>query len=159
MWVHAVEESEDTLQLEEGPGCVRGDKGCFLILPFFLSIPTLFLSLSPLQTQHTRLHRSTDKQPQTSTMRLIKQNDDDLAAEEAMRGGFIGAIKYSTVALFAGAVLHATSPRFRAIRPPQKVKMRMLCPSSSQSIDLNRFRAVNMLSSLLQKQTLSLIHI
>ncbi|KAF9363950.1 hypothetical protein BGX34_002930 [Mortierella sp. NVP85] len=53
-------------------------------------------------------------------MRLIKQNDDDLAAEEAMRGGFIGAIKYSTVALFAGAVLHATSPRFRAIRPPQK---------------------------------------
>ncbi|KAF9914839.1 hypothetical protein BX616_007455 [Lobosporangium transversale] len=53
-------------------------------------------------------------------MRLIKQNDDDLAAEAAMRGGFIGAFKYSTVALFAGAVLHATSPRFRAIRPPQK---------------------------------------
>lgn len=37
-----------------------------------------------------------------------------------MRGGFIGAVKYSTVALFVGAALHATSPRFRAIRPPQK---------------------------------------
>ncbi|KAF9581316.1 hypothetical protein BGW38_001712 [Lunasporangiospora selenospora] len=53
-------------------------------------------------------------------MRIIKQNDDDLAAEEAMRGGFIGAAKYCTVALFIGTVLQATSPRFRAIRPPQK---------------------------------------
>ncbi|KAG0299991.1 hypothetical protein BGZ98_009596 [Dissophora globulifera] len=53
-------------------------------------------------------------------MRLIKQNDDDLAAAEAMRGGYIGIVKYCTVALFAGAVLHATSPRFRAIKPPQK---------------------------------------
>lgn len=54
-------------------------------------------------------------------MRLIKQNDDDLAAEEAMRGGAIGALKYCTVATFLGGVLQATSPRFRAIRPPQKV--------------------------------------
>lgn len=54
-------------------------------------------------------------------MRLIKENDDDLAAEEAMRGGFIGAAKYSTVALFLGGILHAASPRFRAIKPPQKV--------------------------------------
>ncbi|KAG0347095.1 hypothetical protein BG004_000098 [Podila humilis] len=53
-------------------------------------------------------------------MRLIKQNDDDLAAEEAMRGGAIGALKYCTVATFIGGVLQATSPRFRAIRPPQK---------------------------------------
>ncbi|KAF9350030.1 hypothetical protein BGX26_011736 [Mortierella sp. AD094] len=45
---------------------------------------------------------------------------DDLAASEAMRGGAIGALKYCTVALFAGGVLHATSPRFAAIRPPQK---------------------------------------
>ncbi|KAF9086117.1 hypothetical protein BGX29_001576 [Mortierella sp. GBA35] len=53
-------------------------------------------------------------------MRLIKQNDDDLAAEEAMRGGAIGAFKYCTVALFTGGVLHATWPKFRAVRPPQK---------------------------------------
>ncbi|KAF9999472.1 hypothetical protein BGZ65_005188 [Modicella reniformis] len=53
-------------------------------------------------------------------MRLIKQNDDDLAAGEAMRGGFIGAVKYSTVALFIGGVLQASSPRFRAIKTPQK---------------------------------------
>ncbi|KAG0055918.1 hypothetical protein BGZ83_007041 [Gryganskiella cystojenkinii] len=53
-------------------------------------------------------------------MRLIKQNDDDAAAEAAMRGGAIGALKYGTVALFLGGVLHATVPRFRAIRPPQK---------------------------------------
>ncbi|KAG0233569.1 hypothetical protein BGW41_001436 [Actinomortierella wolfii] len=53
-------------------------------------------------------------------MRLIKQNDDDLAAAEAMRGGAIGALKYCTVALFIGGVLQATSPRFRAIRAPQK---------------------------------------
>ncbi|KAG0033592.1 hypothetical protein BGZ81_008031 [Podila clonocystis] len=53
-------------------------------------------------------------------MRLIKQNDDDLAAEAAMRGGAIGALKYCTVATFIGGVLQATSPRFRAIRPPQK---------------------------------------
>ncbi|KAG0209133.1 hypothetical protein BGX28_010512 [Mortierella sp. GBA30] len=53
-------------------------------------------------------------------MRLIKKNDDDRAAEEAMRGGAIGALKYCTVALFTGAVLQATWPRFRAIRPPQK---------------------------------------
>ncbi|GJJ70501.1 hypothetical protein EMPS_02850 [Entomortierella parvispora] len=53
-------------------------------------------------------------------MRLIKQNDDDAAAEAAMRGGAIGALKYGTVALFVGGVLHATVPRFRAIRPPQK---------------------------------------
>ncbi|KAF9167188.1 hypothetical protein DFQ27_008374 [Actinomortierella ambigua] len=53
-------------------------------------------------------------------MRLIKQNDDDMAATEAMRGGAIGAVKYCTVALFVGGVLTATSPRFRAIRPPQK---------------------------------------
>lgn len=54
-------------------------------------------------------------------MRLIKQNDDDLAAEEAMRGGAIGALKYCTVALFTGGVLNATWPKFRAVRPPQKV--------------------------------------
>ncbi|KAF9104192.1 hypothetical protein BGX27_010200 [Mortierella sp. AM989] len=53
-------------------------------------------------------------------MRLLKQNDDDTAAEEAMRGGFIGAAKYCTVALFVGGILQATSPRFKAIRPPQK---------------------------------------
>ncbi|KAF9974714.1 hypothetical protein BGZ73_001833 [Actinomortierella ambigua] len=53
-------------------------------------------------------------------MRLIKQNDDDAAAAEAMRGGAIGALKYCTVALFVGGVLQAASPRFRAIRPPQK---------------------------------------
>ncbi|KAG0059238.1 hypothetical protein BGZ90_004573 [Linnemannia elongata] len=54
-------------------------------------------------------------------MRLIKQNDDDLAAEEAMRGGAIGALKYCTVALFTGGVLNATWPKFRAVRPPQKM--------------------------------------
>jgi len=54
-------------------------------------------------------------------MRLIKQNDDDAAAEAAMRGGAIGALKYGTVALFVGGVLTAAVPRFRAIRPPQKV--------------------------------------
>ncbi|KAG0370758.1 hypothetical protein BC939DRAFT_480317 [Gamsiella multidivaricata] len=53
-------------------------------------------------------------------MRLIKKNDDDLAAGEAMRGGLIGAVKYSAVALFLGGVLHATWPKFRAVRPPQK---------------------------------------
>ncbi|KAF9955701.1 hypothetical protein BGZ72_003495 [Mortierella alpina] len=53
-------------------------------------------------------------------MRLIKQNDDDAAAEAAMRGGAIGALKYCTVALFAGGVLNATWPKFRAIKPPQK---------------------------------------
>ncbi|KAF9200133.1 hypothetical protein BGZ49_009659 [Haplosporangium sp. Z 27] len=53
-------------------------------------------------------------------MRLIKQNMDDQAAAEAMRGGAIGALKYCSVALFAGGVLQATSPRFAAIRPPQK---------------------------------------
>ncbi|KAF9425811.1 hypothetical protein BGZ94_007209 [Podila epigama] len=53
-------------------------------------------------------------------MRLIKQNDDDLAATEAMRGGAIGALKYCTVAAFLGGVLQATSPRFRAIKAPQK---------------------------------------
>src|SRR5690554_2438525 len=54
-------------------------------------------------------------------MRLIKRNDDDEAATEAMRGGAIGAFKYCTVALFAGGVLNAVSPRFRAIKAPQKV--------------------------------------
>ncbi|KAF9140240.1 hypothetical protein BGX30_006810 [Mortierella sp. GBA39] len=54
-------------------------------------------------------------------MRLIKKNDDDLAAEEAMRGGAIGALKYCTVALFTGGVLNATWPKFRAVRPPQKM--------------------------------------
>ncbi|KAF9908584.1 kinase subunit of RNA polymerase II carboxy-terminal domain kinase I [Linnemannia zychae] len=54
-------------------------------------------------------------------MRLIKQNDDDLAAEAAMRGGAIGALKYCTVALFTGGVLNATWPKFRAVRPPQKM--------------------------------------
>ncbi|KAF8928757.1 hypothetical protein BGZ58_009392 [Dissophora ornata] len=53
-------------------------------------------------------------------MRLIKQHDQDLAAEEAMRGGYIGIVKYCSVALFAGAILQATSPRFRAIKAPQK---------------------------------------
>ncbi|KAF9431416.1 hypothetical protein BGZ76_000335 [Entomortierella beljakovae] len=53
-------------------------------------------------------------------MRLIKQNDDDLAAEAAMQGGFIGAAKYATVAVFVGGLLHVASPRFRAIRTPQK---------------------------------------
>ncbi|KAF9917719.1 hypothetical protein BX616_000130 [Lobosporangium transversale] len=53
-------------------------------------------------------------------MRLIKQNMDDAAATEAMRGGAIGALKYCTVALFVGGVLQATWPRFAAIRPPQK---------------------------------------
>ncbi|KAG0257681.1 hypothetical protein BG011_003842 [Mortierella polycephala] len=53
-------------------------------------------------------------------MRLIKRNDDDQAATEAMRGGAIGAFKYCTVALFAGGVLNAVSPRFRAIKAPQK---------------------------------------
>lgn len=55
-------------------------------------------------------------------MRLIKENMDDIAASEAMRGGAIGALKYCTVALFAGGVLQATWPRFAAVRPPQKVK-------------------------------------
>ncbi|KAK3828997.1 MAG: hypothetical protein J3Q66DRAFT_324098 [Benniella sp.] len=53
-------------------------------------------------------------------MRLIKQNMDDIAAAEAMRGGAIGALKYCTVALFVGGVLQATWPRFAAVRPPQK---------------------------------------
>ncbi|KAI1315445.1 hypothetical protein EDD11_000778 [Mortierella claussenii] len=53
-------------------------------------------------------------------MRLIKQHDDDKAAEEAMRGGAIGALKYSAVALFVGGVLNSTWPKFRAVRPPQK---------------------------------------
>ncbi|KAF9359786.1 hypothetical protein BGX26_011445 [Mortierella sp. AD094] len=53
-------------------------------------------------------------------MRIIKQNENDMAAEVAMRGGFIGAAKYCTVALFLGGVLQATSPRFRAIKPPQR---------------------------------------
>ncbi|KAI1315905.1 hypothetical protein EDD11_000219 [Mortierella claussenii] len=53
-------------------------------------------------------------------MRLIKQNMDDAAATEAMRGGAIGALKYCTVALFVGGVLQATWPKFRAVRPPQK---------------------------------------
>ncbi|KAF9111303.1 hypothetical protein BGX27_005116 [Mortierella sp. AM989] len=53
-------------------------------------------------------------------MRLIKQNMDDAAATEAMRGGAIGALKYCSVALFVGGVLTATSPRFAAIRAPQK---------------------------------------
>ncbi|KAF9428183.1 hypothetical protein BGZ94_003155 [Podila epigama] len=56
-------------------------------------------------------------------MRLIKQRDDDAAATEAMYGGAIGALKYCTVATFAGAVLTAVSPRFAAIRPPQKMWM------------------------------------
>ncbi|KAF9925056.1 hypothetical protein FBU30_005105 [Linnemannia zychae] len=54
-------------------------------------------------------------------MRLIKERMDDAAAAEAMRGGAIGALKYCTVALFAGGVLTAVSPRFAAIRPPQKM--------------------------------------
>ncbi|KAG0206859.1 hypothetical protein BGX28_001794 [Mortierella sp. GBA30] len=53
-------------------------------------------------------------------MRLIKQNMDDAAATEAMRGGAIGAVKYCSVALFVGGVLTAVSPRFAAIRAPQK---------------------------------------
>ncbi|KAF9182932.1 hypothetical protein BGZ51_004345 [Haplosporangium sp. Z 767] len=53
-------------------------------------------------------------------MRLIQKNMDDAAASEAMRGGAIGALKYCTVALFVGGVLTAVSPRFAAIRPPQK---------------------------------------
>ncbi|KAF9282102.1 hypothetical protein BGZ68_006204 [Mortierella alpina] len=53
-------------------------------------------------------------------MRLIKKNMDDAAATEAMRGGAIGALKYCTVAAFVGGVLTAVSPRFAAIRPPQK---------------------------------------
>ncbi|GJJ70412.1 hypothetical protein EMPS_02761 [Entomortierella parvispora] len=53
-------------------------------------------------------------------MRLIKQNMDSLAASEAMRGGALGALKYCTIGLFAGGVLTAISPRFAAIRPPQK---------------------------------------
>ncbi|KAG0075380.1 hypothetical protein BGZ90_009961 [Linnemannia elongata] len=40
-------------------------------------------------------------------MRLIKERMDDAAATEAMRGGAIGALKYCTVALFAGGVLTA----------------------------------------------------
>ncbi|KAG9069066.1 hypothetical protein KI688_009957 [Linnemannia hyalina] len=54
-------------------------------------------------------------------MRLISERMDDAAATEAMRGGAIGAVKYCTVALFAGGVLTAVSPRFAAIRPPQKM--------------------------------------
>ncbi|KAF9120620.1 hypothetical protein BGW39_011236 [Mortierella sp. 14UC] len=54
-------------------------------------------------------------------MRLIKERMDDAAATEAMRGGAIGALKYCTVALFAGGVLTAVSPRFAAIKPPQKM--------------------------------------
>ncbi|KAF9580438.1 hypothetical protein BGW38_002918 [Lunasporangiospora selenospora] len=53
-------------------------------------------------------------------MRLIQQRADEAAATEAMRGGAIGAFKYCTVAVFVGGVLHAFSPRWRAIRPPQK---------------------------------------
>ncbi|KAG0266467.1 hypothetical protein BG011_002257 [Mortierella polycephala] len=53
-------------------------------------------------------------------MRLIQKNMDDAAATEAMRGGAIGAVKYCTVALFAGGVLTAVSPRFAAIKAPQK---------------------------------------
>ncbi|KAF9205870.1 hypothetical protein BGZ49_003387 [Haplosporangium sp. Z 27] len=53
-------------------------------------------------------------------MRLIKQHDDDKAAEEAMKGGFIGAAKYGAVALFVGGVLNATVPKFKAIKAPQK---------------------------------------
>ncbi|KAG0003758.1 hypothetical protein BGZ80_011583 [Entomortierella chlamydospora] len=53
-------------------------------------------------------------------MRLISQNTDEIAAAEAMRGGAIGALKYTTVALFVGGVLQATSPRFAAIATPQK---------------------------------------
>ncbi|KAG0369371.1 hypothetical protein BGZ54_010129 [Gamsiella multidivaricata] len=45
---------------------------------------------------------------------------DDAAAAEAMRGGAIGALKYCSVALFAGGVLQATWPKFAAVRPPQK---------------------------------------
>ena len=56
-------------------------------------------------------------------MRLIKERMDDAAATEAMRGGAIGALKYCTVALFAGGVLTAVSPRFAAIKPPQKVPL------------------------------------
>ncbi|KAG0048546.1 hypothetical protein BGZ83_006509 [Gryganskiella cystojenkinii] len=53
-------------------------------------------------------------------MRLIKQDMDSAAATEAMRGGALGALKYCTVGLFVGGLLQATSPRFAAIRPPQK---------------------------------------
>ncbi|KAF9156199.1 hypothetical protein BG015_006784 [Linnemannia schmuckeri] len=54
-------------------------------------------------------------------MRLITERMDDAAATEAMRGGAIGALKYCTVALFAGGVLTAVSPKFAAIKPPQKM--------------------------------------
>lgn len=54
-------------------------------------------------------------------MRLIKQNMDKVAASEAMRGGALGALKYCTVGLFVGGILQAASPKFAAIRPPQKV--------------------------------------
>ena len=70
---------------------------------------------------HTHATAKDSNQDHLLTMRLIKQNDDDLAAEEAMRGGAIGALKYCTVALFTGGVLNATWPKFRAVRPPQKV--------------------------------------
>jgi hypothetical protein len=64
-------------------------------------------------------------------MRLIEKRMDDAAATEAMRGGAIGAIKYCTVALFAGGVLTAVSPRFAAIKPPQKVLSPPFLSSSS----------------------------
>ncbi|KAG0278870.1 hypothetical protein BGZ95_002919 [Linnemannia exigua] len=54
-------------------------------------------------------------------MRIITETMGDAAATEAMRGGVIGAVKYCTVALFAGGVLTAVSPRFAAIKPPQKM--------------------------------------
>ncbi|KAF9425553.1 hypothetical protein BGZ76_003182 [Entomortierella beljakovae] len=53
-------------------------------------------------------------------MRIIQQNMDEAAATEAMKGGAIGVVKYCSVAVFVGGILHATSPRFRAIKPPQK---------------------------------------
>lgn len=66
-------------------------------------------------------------------MRLIKERMDDAAATEAMRGGAIGALKYCTVALFAGGVLTAVSPKFAAIKPPQKVPLSFL--SSQHALD------------------------
>lgn len=65
-------------------------------------------------------------------MRLIKERMDDAAATEAMRGGAIGALKYCTVALFAGGVLTAVSPKFAAIKPPQKVPLSF--PSSQLAL-------------------------
>lgn len=86
----------------------------FLFLQAFISLVHSFFTLSFLTVPN-------NKQDPPLTMRLIKQNDDDLAAEAAMRGGAIGALKYCTVALFTGGVLNATWPKFRAVRPPQKV--------------------------------------